>query len=265
MRRGGLFWGIILLLVGLLLLLNNLDVIAVDVWGAMVAVVLIAVGVSLLWGMLAGSGAVQGDEVAIPLEGAGHARIRVKHGAGRLRVSGGTSPDALVEGTFSSGLRYRTQLSGEELDVEMSPGGFPFGLMPWSWGREGLGWSFALNSEIPLSLSFETGASDAHLDLSEVRVSDLRLSTGASSVNVTLPSHAGRTQVRVEAGAASVALRVPPGVAGRVRFQGALASVHVDQNRFPRRGGVYQSPDYDTAEDRVDIEIEAGIGSLRVG
>jgi len=265
MRRSGLFWGVVLLLVGLLLLLNNLGVMAVDVWGAILAVILIAVGVSLLWGMLVGPSAVGGEEVAIPLEDASSARVRVKHGAGRLRVSGGAAPQALAEGTFSGGLDYRARLTGEELDVEMSPGGFPFGLAPWHWGRGGLGWSFGLNGEIPLSLSFETGASDARLDLSELHITELRLSTGASSVNVTLPAHAGQTQVRVEAGAASVTLRVPPDVAARVRFEGALASVSVDQNRFPRTGAVYQSPDYDTAQNRIDIEVQAGIGSLQVG
>jgi len=50
-----------------------------------------------------------------------------------------------------------------------------------------------------------------------------------------------------------------------VRFEGALGSVSVDQNRFPRTGAVYQSPDYDTAQNRIDIEVQAGIGSLQVG
>ncbi|MBS3783904.1 MAG: hypothetical protein KGY78_05640, partial [Anaerolineae bacterium] len=181
------------------------------------------------------------------------------------RVSSGAPPEVLARGTFSGGLDYRSQRRGDELDVEMSPRGFPFGLAPWHWGRGGLGWNFRMNSEIPLSLSFETGASDARLDLSELRVTNLRLSTGASSVNVTLPAHAGQTQVRVEAGAASVTLRVPPDVAARVRFEGALASVSVDQNRFPRTGAVYQSPDYDTAQNRINIEVQAGIGSLQVG
>lgn len=264
MRRTGLFWGVVLFLVGLLLLLHNLGVITVDVWGAIWAVVLIAVGLGVLWGVFVGPTAGEGEEVAIPLEGASSARIQIQHGAGRLRVSGGAPPDALAEGTFSGGLHYRTQRVGDELDVEMSPRSFPFGLAPWNWGRGDLGWSFGLNGDIPLSLSFDTGASDVRLGLGDLRVTELRLGTGASAVNVTLPAHAGRTRVRVEAGAASVVLRVPPDVAARVRFEGALASIDVDRNRFPRMDGAYQSPNYDTAQDRIDIEIEAGIGSIRV-
>jgi hypothetical protein len=264
MRRGSVFWGVVLLVLGLLLLLGNLGIVAVNVWGAVWAVVLIALGLGILWSIVVGSGAAEGEAVTIPLDGAKSARVRVKHGAGRLRVSGGAASGALLEGTFSSGLDYGTQRRGEELDVELSPGRFPAFLAPWSWGREGLGWTFSLNGAIPLALTFETGASETRLDLSELCVHDLRLQTGASAVHVTLPAQAGHTRAHIEAGAASVSVRVPPDVAARVRFEGGLASIDVDQNRFPRTGSVYQSPDYDTAENKADIELKAGVGSLDV-
>jgi hypothetical protein len=263
-RRNGLFWGVVLLFIGLLLLLNNLGIIAVNVWGAVWAVVLIALGLGVLWSIVIGSGAVEGEAVTIPLEGASSARVRVKHGAGRLYVSGDAAPHALVEGTFSSGLDYQARRRGEELDIEMSPRGFPFFMAPWNWGREGFGWTFSLNSAIPLALLFETGASDTRLDLSELRVTDLRLQTGASSVQMTLPAYAGHTRTYIEAGAASVSIRVPADVAAQVRFEGGLASVDVDQDRFPRAGGVYRSADYDTAQNKVDIEVKAGVGSVDV-
>jgi hypothetical protein len=263
-RRSSLFWGIVLLLVGLLLLLSNLGIIAINVWGAAWAVALIAVGLGILWSVVAGPGSPASDAVTIPLEGAGSARVRVKHGAGRLRVSGGTAPDALVEGTFSNGLNYQARRSGDELDVDMSPRAFPFFMAPWNWRHQGFGWTFALNSAIPLALTFETGASEARLDLSELQVTNLRLQTGASSIQVTLPACAGHTQAHIEAGAASVSLRVPTDVAAQVRFEGGLASANVDQNRFPRVGSVYRSADYDTAQNRVNIEVRAGVGSLEV-
>jgi len=264
MRRSGLFWGIILLLVGLLLLLNNLGVVSVELWGAVWAIVLIVVGLGILWSVVAGPEASEGETVAIPLGDAISARLRLEHTVGRLRVDGGAGAGNLLEGTFGGGVAYRARRKQDELDVEMSPRGLPYMLAPWNWGREGHGWVFGLNREISLFLALETGASDARLDLSELRVTDLRLETGASSVSVTLPAHAGHTRVRIEAGAASVSLRVPPGVAARVRFKGALASLDVDRDRFPRTDGVYQSPDYNAAENSVDIEVDAGIGSLRV-
>jgi len=59
-------------------------------------------------------------------------------------------------------------------------------------------------------------------------------------------------------------MRVPSGVAARIRASGGLAEIHVDRGRFPRAGGVYQSADYDTAPNRVDIDVEAGVGSVNI-
>lgn len=263
MRRSGVLWGIILLLVGVVLLFSNLGVIAVELWPAIWAILLIVLGLGVLWSAVSGPGG-ESEAVSVPLEGAGSARLRVRHGAGRLRIGAGADPEALVEGTFGGGLNLRAQRKGDELDVEMSPLGFPDILTPWNWGREGLGWRIKLNDAIPLSLDIETGASDAHLDLSELRVMNLELETGASSVRVSLPARAGHTQARIQAGAASVSMLVPSDVAARVRLEGGLASIEVDQSRFPRTGGVYRSPDYDTAQNRVDLKIEAGVGSVVV-
>jgi hypothetical protein len=42
-----------------------------------------------------------------------------------------------------------------------------------------------------------------------------------------------------------------------------MASVRVDP-RFPRAEGGYRSPDFDTAEDRVDLDMDVGAASVRV-
>ena len=93
----------------------------------------------------------------------------------------------------------------------------------------------------------------------------LGLSTGhASSSNVTVPAR-GVSLLDIDAGAASVNIRVPEATAARIRVEEGVNSVNVDTNRFPRLdSGFYQSTGYDTASDRADINIEAGLGSVTV-
>ena len=43
-----------------------------------------------------------------------------------------------------------------------------------------------------------------------------------------------------------------------------MVDVDVDKGRFPREGAVYQSPDYETAENKADIDIDIGAGSISV-
>ncbi len=264
MRRSTVFWGSILILIGVLLLLDN--VLAIDVGDLIWPLVLIALGLWILWGVLAGRGSIEAEEATIPLEGAGQARVRIHHGAGRLRLDSSAGPGELATGTFGGGLDYRVSREGDTLDVLMRmPRSFPPFAVPWMWGPgRTLDWSFGLNSQIPLSLDFEIGANDARLDLTGLRVTDLRLQSGASSTDLKLPANAGHTQAVIKTGAASVTVHVPSGVAARIRTSGGLASIQVDRDRFPKTGGVYQSPDYDTATNKVDIDIDVGVGSVSI-
>lgn len=268
MRRSSIFWGALIILVGVLLLLSNLGVLAVDIWNLIWPVALIAVGLWLLLGIFfgreQGGGAL--EEVTIPLEDAGEARVRVRHGAGVLRIDAGADPQAVLSGTFAGGLDYRANRLDDAINVEMQvPQQGIWFFAPWQWWRGGgLAWSFGLNPEIPLALRLETGAGEANIDLTELRVTDLRLQTGASSTRLALPAQAGHTQARIEGGAASISVRVPTGVAARIKTSGGLASFSVDRNRFPRQGGVYQSPDYETAENTIDLQVEIGAGSVSV-
>jgi hypothetical protein len=268
-RRTTLVLGLVIILIGLLLLLRALGIISVSVGGLVGAFVLIGIGAAMLWYFIARPEAAPLDveETAIPLEGAAEASIRVSHGAGRVSVDASAGPDDLVGGTFGGGLDSRVTREGDRLDVQMrTPAGLlPAVTLPWRWGRgRGLEWTFGLNPSVPISLRVDSGASDMRLDLSELHVTRLRVSTGASSTVMTLPAAAGHTQVDVESGAASVRIRVPEGVGARIRVGGGLSSVSVDSRRFPRSGGVYQSPDYDSAANKADIRVETGVGSISV-
>jgi hypothetical protein len=127
-----------------------------------------------------------------------------------------------------------------------------------------LDWDLVLNGSIPLSLELETGASETRLSLTDLQVRDLRVSTGASSTTVDLPARAGMTRVRIESGAAAAKLRVPQGVAAHVTVRGALAGIRVDESRFHKSGDTYRSPDWETAQNRVEILVETGVGSVEV-
>ncbi len=263
--RGSTFWGLVLVVIGVLFLLNSLGLLAVNAWSLIWPVFIIILGVRFVWGALSGRGRVTQEEAAIPLEGAARATILLNHGAGRLHVAAGASGDTLLEGTFGGGLHYRCKREGDRLAVRMRIAGGDFGAWgPWSWNAGGLDWDFRMNDKVPLSLEFETGASENVLDLTNLAVTDLALRTGASLTEVMLPQNAGQTRVVIRAGAASVSLRVPTGVAARIRVHGGLAGKEIDSGRFPRSGDAYESSDYATAANKVDVDAEIGAGSIQV-
>ena len=125
-------------------------------------------------------------------------------------------------------------------------------------------WTVGLTAEVPLDLRIDAGAHKAVLDLRDLRVRGLELHTGASDTRVLLPRAAGMTTVRAKSGAASLTFEVPAGVAARIRTRMAIGSTTIDQVRFPPTAGGYESPDFTTAANRVEIDAQGGVGSLRV-
>jgi len=267
MRSNRVFWAVILVGLGFLFLANNLGLMSLNVWSLFWPGLLILLGIWFLIGTTRGTSGLVMESGSIDLEGAAKASIVVKHGAGRLSVIGGTESGLLVSGSFANGLDARVKKNGDLLNVVMQPQTPPFPevIFPWTWmsGR-GFEWDFAIARDVPLDLVFEIGAVDAHLDLSEILVKNLALKTGASSTDLKLPAGAGMTHLKVESGMASVKIQIPKGVAARIETQSGLASISVDQSRFPKQNGYYQSGDYETAENKVEIRIETGMGSVEI-
>jgi hypothetical protein len=266
MRRGSLFWGALILLAGVLLLLNNFFpnlFSRISVWDIIWPVAIILIGASLLFGpRWGGRRSLESQDVMVPLESASDAEVRLYHGAGRLSVRSTSTPGVLLSGTCVGGADVNVSKSGPStrLDLRSRAGDAWFG----NPGPFGFAWDLVVTPEVPLRLTVETGASETNLDLRDLKVTDLQINTGASSSVVTLPGRAGMTRVKVAAGAASVKLYVPEGVAANIAVQSGLAGIHIDQNRFPAAAGGYQSTDYDTAANRADIFVETGVGSVDI-
>jgi uncharacterized membrane protein len=261
MRRSTLFWGLVLLIVGILFLLENIGFLQVDVWNLLWPILLITLGVWIIAGRYIKRN--QSDEfVSIPLDNAEKATFHIKHGAGRLNISSGADAGFGLQGTFSGGLDYHTQHIGNILDVTMKTPELDF---PIFFGPgHPLDWSFGLSKDVPLSLKLDTGANEAHIDLRDANVTDIVLKSGASATEITLPSEAGFTQVEVHSGVASLTIHIPEKVAANIRTTGGLSSANIDPIRFPKGMDSYRSSDYDTAINKVNMVIEMGVGSVTV-
>ena len=263
MRRGSLFWGSLILLVGIGLLIGN--IFQVDIWNILWPLAIVVLGAWLLLGPVMARRNIETQQVSVPLENASEADVSLHHGAGRLTLAATGAPGVLLSGSCVGGARMDVNRSGPaaRLDVRSEAGEYFFGFSPVN-APYGFAWDLLLTPEIPLRLTVETGASETSLDLRDLKVTDFELKTGASASKVTLPGRAGLTRVKVSSGAASVKLFLPEGVAGRIRVQSGLAGINIDTNRFPAVAGGYETPGFDAAENKADIFVETGVGSVEV-
>ena len=264
MRRDYIFWGAILILLGGLMFLNTAGIHlpgGINPMNLFWPSVLILLGGGIMAGYFL-RGNVEEEQVSVDLQGASQASLKLSHGAGRIVVGSGAAPEQLLTGTFAGGVKHSAHLSGNRLDAHLEAR--PFLFPPFLSGWRGLEWNINLNRDIPLTLRLETGASQSELDLRDLRVTDLKVSTGASKTDITLPANVGMTTVKVELGAASLDMIVPDGVAARIRAEQGVAAIEIDTARFPYSNGVYESADYSSAQNKVDIIIQAGAGRVAV-
>lgn len=261
MRVNNTFWGGIIIIAGLVFLLDALKIIAVNVWGIIWSVALIAVGVWFLSWALGYRREEETENVSVPLGGAEEARIVIRHGAGRLTVEGGADAKEVLSGTTRGGFEFRKKLTDGKLNVDVHAPGRMYVVLPFV---QPLIWSLKLNGQVPLELEVRGGASETNLDLSQLKVTDLRFRTGASDTILTLPSQEDHTRAEVHCGVASVRINIPETVAARIRASGGLSNISIDRHRFPRSGGYYQSPEFDSSEHKVDLYLSMGVGSVTV-
>jgi hypothetical protein len=251
-------WPFIWTLLGIVLLASATGTLGVDP-GELIAQLwpwaLVALGAWFVVGAFV-TGHRRVESLALPLGAAQKADIRISFGGGDLSTHQ-SAPGMLVDGSFEGGVSHRLGDPGRvDLRQDLDAG------IPWL-ERQVL-WDVGLTAEVPLDLRLEGGAYRGTIDLTDLRLASLDLQTGASDTLIRLPRAAGFTNVKAQAGAAALTIEVPTGVAARIRTRVGLGSVQVDQVRFPKIGDIYQSIDYATATDRVDIDVQGGVGSLKI-
>lgn len=257
--RSNFFWGSLIVILGSLLLLQNLGILNINIWNLIWPFFLIALGAWIILGRLFPNRTAV-EHAVIGLDGAKKARIKINHAAGRLNIRSGNHPSNLIEGDFGGGLEVSERMNGDIKELTLKP---RLDVFVFPWGPDqALHWDLSMSPNIPLDLNLETGANDAYIDLTSLRVEKLKLSSGASSTQVHLPEAAGYTAVKVDSGVNSIRLTIPPQVAGRILYSGGLSSIQIDKQRFLQNGNIYESADYNTAANKVDITIDTGIASI---
>jgi hypothetical protein len=261
MRRGEIFWGSLLILLGVLFFLKSAGYLAGDVFSWFWPLFIIGIGVWVLaGGFFYRAGFDKAEKFSVPLQGAKEASLSIKHGVGRIDLRAGANAEDFLTGMVGVGMNRSTHMNGDKLEVSIEAGP---SFMPFI-GPEGGVWQFRLNPDLPTVIKIEGGASRLDLDLTDLHVTYFSFEGGASNVNLTVPAQVENSLVDIEAGAASINLKVPEGAALRFRTK-SVGSLNIDESRFPRReGGIYQSADYDNAKYHVEVKVEGGATSLNV-
>jgi len=295
--RRGLFWPLLLITIGSVFLLVNFGYIPgvtaislLNLWPLLlilagvdiaigrrwplaalgIDVAVIALGLALLatqpsllgrpFFNVNGSGGGERD-VAVPRENATSLSLDINAGAGRFRLSGGST--LLVEAHSANDdlrlVRSRSTVvsGGQRADVRIDQGGNHVGGMP-------IDIETRTASDVPTELSINGGAGEFIIDLSDVMIRSADLNVGAASVTLTLPKPTTTVTIDVNAGASSIVIEVPEGVEAQVTTKGALLTLRSSNSRVTASGNTAQTSGYGSATARVNVRITAGVSSIAI-
>ena len=264
MRRTGMFFGLFIILLGAILLGLNLGYVDNRIWNFFWPAMLVLLGAWFLLRPRLSSTPLTVEQASYPLNMAAEGEISIHYGAGRLTLGESTNPGELAGGSFAGGVLADQSRQGSKAVLSLRTPSERIFEGPWTTDSKGFEWNMGINGQIPLDLHLHTGANEQILDLARTQVKNLVLETGASHSVVTLPQSAGFTRATIISGLAEVNVTVPEGVAAVIHVNAGLSGIKVDEARFPRAGEQYQSLDYQTAVNKVEVHIETGLGSVNI-
>lgn len=259
-------WPIFLIALGLELLLGRWSL-----WGSILAVVLVlAIFAGALWLSttdLLGTSELTTKEIRQPLDEATEAAVVIDPGVGILRIEALPESANLVEGEIHL-------LKGEEAVEEYSESGgeATFELrkeaeQPWTPFGGGLdgrqAWELGLSPGARLELKTSLGMGEAGLDLSGLDLGELETNMGVGVTRVTMPEE-GRYQARIEGAFGVTTIVLPEGLAARLQLDTGMVARQLPDGYQEQGEGVYISPGYATATDRVDLNVSQAIGVLQI-
>lgn len=135
---------------------------------------------------------------------------------------------------------------------------------PRTWRRNSA--DIVLNAAVPWQVEVRGGASDIKADLSGLRLESFEIDGGASNVELTLPEPSGIVSIRIEGGANNLKVHRPGGVAARVRVEGGVSELALDDQRLGVVGGEVSldGHDYANATNRYEVVVTGGASNLSV-
>jgi hypothetical protein len=262
------YWPVLLVLLGLEALVTGRVA-----WGTLVLLVLLlpilglvvtASDMAFRWNDATRSASGPATPLARqPLDGATSASVEIEYGGGALDI--GPLPAELASDTLADGQVFGHGSLRFDARSTLRNGRRVLQISPRDMGHAfDLGrLELRLTPAIPVDLEIEAGASETTLNLETLRVPNLSIETGASKTRIVLPAQ-GETKAEIEGGAASIDIVVPPNVAARIILDGGPNRIEIDEQRFPRRGSEYRSASFETATDRVTVRIDVGASRLVV-
>lgn len=258
-------WPLFFIAIGLDLILGKRSI-----WLGMLGAVIILVLGAGLWSVTAPRMAgdmntVTAEVISQPVGDAERARIYLNPAVGSLKLQALQGSDDLLAGRIKP-LRGE-RITQNPYTVQDGQGYVwlrSFGEMTWTNNQSisGTTWDLSANPDIPLDLEISMAVGEATADLTGMQIENVRIILAVGKATLVLPEDSS-FDAELSLAIGEFEIRVPDGVGVRIKNNGALSGFTVPSG-WTKNGRTYTSPGYDSAKNKVTIEVNIAIGGVVV-
>lgn len=294
MNSSKFFWGIVIIIFGLLFLADNMGLVPASFWSNLwqywpIALIILGAGFMVGrekrsgWFLLSlvmiiffiigsavwylkdnnNSALIKTEISEIINNDVNKGEIEVRLGASNLNISSSSS-SYLVEGTidsFGTPTVSRDTKNGIERVVinQLSEG-------PRLWGgkKNENQIDLKLTEKISLSIIIKTGASKLDLDFSNTKLDNLEIDSGASSSQIKIGGESREVDVHIKSGASSFNISLPEDAGLKITNNSGLSSNNFEKIGLKKDGKIYMSEKYDQTAQKITMILDTGVSSINI-
>jgi len=266
-RPPSVFWPLMFVSAGVMLLLSNLGYLPWQSWGVLWRLwplLIIALGIDLLIGQRSVIGAIvsavlilvlvsvivlvalfaqnipglsdwieplefRTEHVEYSLQGVERAEVYIDWTSMPGYLSALEDSPNLIEGDVDcvGELTFDVSVGGGRADVKLDSRGSWFGV--WSFGDQSdKRWDVGLSPDVPLDLTLDVGSGPCDFDLAGLQVSALVLNVGSGPIDLVLPS-VSTFEAQIDSGSGPLTIVLPGSVGARVELDSGSGPFSPDE------------------------------------
>lgn len=124
-------------------------------------------------------------------------------------------------------------------------------------------YNFELNENIIWDLGLDLGAISGTLNFEDIPVKNVDLNIGAGNLQIILGEKHNKTNFKIDGGVSNLKIAVPRDAGIRIRLDGALNKIDLDELGLTRTEDYYISPNYEEKDTKLDFHINMGLGKVK--
>jgi hypothetical protein len=290
-------WPLILVVIGLDILVGRRSPLigaAIGIGAVALAVVLVLTAPTL--GIVPTGEAIITERFTEPVGEATSADVNLNLSIGRTTISALTDSSNLFDGELTHIGDINFEVQGEKhKTITLKQDSYRYNFEDFQWfDTEDLKWEIGLNPNIPLSLNIDASIGQSIIDLQGMQIDTVDINGDVGETTLTLPATKKAYDVKIDGGVgkfvvniekqASVNLtidgdvgeftiNVPSDAAVRIDAEVDIGALQIDSrfdkisggdDDFLKKSGIWETPDFTSADAKIVIIFNGGIGSLRV-